>query len=326
MPKVTVISPIYKVENFIERAVESMLSQTLDDIEYIFVDDCTPDKSIEVLESVIAKYPERRNSIKIIHHEVNKGLPAARNTGLEHATGDYVFHWDSDDYAEPAMLEEMYNYAISHSLDIVWCDWFLTFEKNERYMEQPSYTNPMDALKAMLSGTMKYNVWNKLTRRCLFRDNGILFPSGYNMGEDMTMMLLFAHAKKVAHFPKAFYHYVKLNTNAYSKTYSEKHLEELKHNVKIIEQDLNNLFGETLMKEIAFLKLEAKFPFLLSGDNKRYSLWKKWYPEANKYIMKNKNNSMRSRIIQWCAWKDLDIVVYLYRFLIERVIYGMIYK
>lgn len=326
MPKVTVISPIYKVEKFIERAAESMLSQTLDDIEYIFVDDCTPDKSIEILESVIARHPERKDSIKIIYHNVNKGLPAARNTGLDQATGDYVFHWDSDDYAELTMLEEMYDHAIDNDLDIVWCDWFLTFEKNERYMRQPSYTDPIDALKAMLSGTMKYNVWNKLSRRSLFTENGVLFPEGHNMGEDMTMMLLFAHAKKVAYIPGAFYHYVKLNTNAYSKTYSEKHLEELKHNVKIIEQDLKNLFGLTLMQEIAFLKLEAKFPFLLSGDSKKYSLWKTWYPEANKYIMKNKNISVRSRIIQWCAWKNLDFVVYLYRFLIERILYGMIYK
>ena len=77
---------------------------------------------------------------------------------------------------------------------------------------------------------MKYNVWNKLVRRDLYIDNHIIFPSGYGMGEDMTMMLLFAFARKVAYLPKAFYHYVKLNTVSFSHTYSDRHLKELRYN------------------------------------------------------------------------------------------------
>lgn len=326
MIKVSVIVSIYKVEKFIERCVRSLMGQSLQDVEYIFVDDATPDASIQILNRVIVDYPDKTHTVKILTHEKNQGLPAARNTGLAAATGEYIFHCDSDDYVELDMLESLYRVAKERQADIVWCDWYLSFETNERYMKQPSYSTPMEALKAMLGGAMKYNVWNKLVRHSLYTDNGVAFPSGYGMGEDMTMMLLFAYAKKVVYVPEAFYHYVKLNTNAFSQTYSEKHLEELCYNVQNTESKLKELFGDALEQEISFLKLEAKFPFLLSHDKCKRKLWREWYPEANRYILKNHNISTRSRIIQWCAWKHLDGVVSLYRWLLNRVVYGIIYK
>ena len=184
--KVSVIIPVYGVEAFIERCMRSLLEQTLQEVEFIVVDDCSPDKSIAIARKVVSEYPNR--SVRFISHEANKGLPAARNTGLEVATGEYVFHCDSDDWVEPDMLETLYRAAEEAKADIVWCDWFLSFEKNERYMVQPQYAIPTDALKGMLSGTMKYNVWNKLVKRELYTANAISFPSGYGMGEDMSVI------------------------------------------------------------------------------------------------------------------------------------------
>lgn len=204
MPKVSVISPVYGVEQFVSRAAESMFSQTLEDVEFIFVDDCTPDNSIQIIKDVLDRFPERANQVNIIRHEKNRGLPSARNSGLEAASGEYIFHWDSDDYADPDMLERMYNYAAKEDFDIIWADWYLTFEQRERYMDQPSYSTTIEALKAMLGGAMKYNVWNKLAKRSLYIDYDIRFPDGFGMGEDMTMMLLFAHAERVSHIGKAF--------------------------------------------------------------------------------------------------------------------------
>lgn len=324
--KVSVIIPVYKVEKFIGRCVKSLMEQTLRDVEYIFVDDASPDGSIAVLRNVLADYQERSNHVKILTHTENKGLPAARNTGLSVAQGEYIFHCDSDDFVEPEMLEKLYGHAVKENADIVWCDWYLSFENSERYMKQPAYNTPLEALKAMLGGAMKYNVWNKLVKLSLYINNDVRFPVGYGMGEDMTMMLLFAHAKKVIYLPQAFYHYVKLNTNAFSQTYSERHLQELQHNVTTITNKLEILFGNTLEQEIAFLKLEAKFPFLLSDDRKKQKLWDEWYPEANSYILKNRNISARSRFIQWCAWKHLGVIVSMYRWLLDKIVYGIIYK
>ena len=238
MCKVSVIVPVYKVAEFIERCARSLFEQTLQDIEFIFVDDATPDASIAIMQTVLAEYPNRMKQVKLITHECNKGLPAARNTGLKTALGEYVFHCDSDDFVEPDMLEKLYNTAKDEMVDIVWCDWFLSFEKNERYMKQPQYLSAMEALKGMLTGAMKYNVWNKLVKRDLYQIHQIKFPDGYGMGEDMTMIMLFAYAEKVKYIPHAFYHYVKLNSNAFSQTYSEHHLVEL----NIIPSVLWNLY------------------------------------------------------------------------------------
>lgn len=326
MIKVSVIIPIYKVERFIERCIRSLLEQTLQEVEYIFVNDATPDKSIDILQTVMAEYPNRTEQIKVLVHEKNKGLPAARNTGLTVAGGEYIFHCDSDDYVEVDMLEQLYEEAVKKDADIVWCDWFLTFEKNERYMKQPEYTNSQDALKAMLSGSMKYNVWNKLVKRSLYVNHQITFPDGFGMGEDMTMMMLFVHAGKVSYLPNAYYHYVKLNTGAFSQTYSDKHLVELQHNVKRMVDYICRYYENALEKELAFFKLDVKFPFLISNDSKKYRLWKEWYPEANAYILQNKHISTRSRWLQWFAWKNQFWVVKLYHVLLMKVVYGIFYK
>ena len=160
--KVSVIIPIYKVDRFIERCVVSLMEQTLNEVEYIFVDDASPDGSVSILHEVTERYPSRMECVKIVTHSENKGLPAARNTGLVEASGEYIFHCDSDDFVELDMLESLYNKAKECDADVVWCDFFLSFEMNERYMKQPEYKTSVEALKAMLSGAMKFNVWNKL--------------------------------------------------------------------------------------------------------------------------------------------------------------------
>lgn len=327
MPKISVISPIYGVEAFIEKAAESMMCQTLDDVEFIFVNDNTKDNSIEILKSVIAKYPERSSQVKIINHSKNLGLPTARNTGLDVAVGDFVFHWDSDDYAENDMLETMYDYAVNQDADIVWCDWFLSFSSNERRMNQPDYSTSEDALKGMLGGGMKYNVWNKLVKRSLYEENRIRFPEGYGMGEDLTMILLFIYARRVYHINSAFYHYIKTNANAYTKGLKEEHFTSLKRNVEWLSDEIRKRTNTDLEAEIAFLKLESKYPLLVTTNKiSMYKLWNNWFPEANKFIAKNHNVSFRSRFVQKLAAKKLYWAVWLHYILICKIVYGIIYK
>lgn len=323
---VSVIVPIYKVERFITRCVASLMEQTLPNVEFIFVDDASPDGSVRQLQEVVALYPGRREHVRLIRHEKNLGLPAARNTGLAEARGEYVFHCDSDDYVDPGMLGQLYCKAREADADVVWCDWWLSFGKNERYMRQPEYATPFEALRGMLSGVMKFNVWNKLVRRSLYAEHGITFPAGYGMGEDMTMMRLMARARRVAYVPQAFYHYVQLNSGAFSKTYSDRHLVELRHNVALIQSDMRDLFGDRLDEELAFFKLDVKFPFLICADSRKYALWRSWYPEANRYILRNRRLSWRSRGLQWLASKGQFWVVRIYYLCVHRLIYGLIYR
>ena len=322
--KVSVIVPIYKVEKFIERCVCSLMEQTLQEVEYIFVDDATPDKSIEVLKKCLALYSNRK--VVVLHHSQNQGLPAARNTGLAAATGEYIFHCDSDDFVEADMLEKLYQKAKETKADMVWCDWYLSFEKSERYMKQPEYTSAKEALKGVLCGAMKYNVWNKLVKRSLYTDNQILFPVGHGMGEDMTMIRLFACAQKVAYVPQAFYHYVKQNGEAFTNTFSERHLRDIKYNVDETASFLQSKVGSELNSYLSWFKLNVKYPFIISDQWDMYQLWSEWYPEANDFIGRNPYASLRSKVLQYAALGKQYWVLWLHYKLVYKFIYGILYR
>lgn len=323
--KVSVIVPVYKVESFVERCARSLFSQTLQGIEILFVDDASPDNSVDIINKVAMQYPGIQYSI--IVHDNNMGLPTARNTGLMRAKGEYIFHCDSDDFVDPTMLESLYHSAVTNTADIVWCDWYLSMSKTERLMVEPFIDTSEIAVKTMLGGGMKFNVWNKLIKRSLYTDNNIEFPDGRPMGEDLTIIKLFASADRVRYCPGAFYHYVKTNTQAYSRNYTDAHMLQLKENVQDLCDWLNERFGDKYLQELSFLKLEAKFPFLLMDDRKRfYKKWKEWFPEANAYISRNKYISRRSRMIQECALHNQFWIITMYSYLLNNVVYRIIYK
>ena len=320
---ISVITPFFKVAPFIERCAESLLGQTYPDIEFIFVDDASPDESREILEKVIARHPER--DVRIVTHAQNKGLPAARNTGLAEASGEFIYHCDSDDWVETDLLEKMVKAAEENGADFVYCDFWMQFEKSARYMVNPTYTDPEQMIKeGFLAGLMKYNVWNKLIKRSLYE--GISFPAGHGMGEDMTIILAATKATKVAHVPEALYHYVKLNMNAFSNTFSERHLTDIQFNTARTLKGLESWEVNDKGKYLSFFKLNIKLPFLLSGDKGQYRLWKEWFPESDKYALENRHLPFRTRLVQWFAAKRLFPLVGLYDFLVNKVYYGLKFR
>lgn len=322
MPEVSVVIPIYNVGKFIGRCAESLMRQTLRDVEFIFVNDCTPDDSMSVLESVVSRYDR---DVKIINHEVNRGLPSARNSGLAIAKGDYIFHCDGDDWVEETLLEKLSCAARSMGADFVYCDFFLSFENSERYMGNPEFEDPQEMLKrGFLGGTMKYNVWNKLVRRELYEE--IRFPDGHSMGEDMTMIRLLCCSKRVAHVKEGLYHYVQTNPGAFSKTQSRKQLADVRFNVDMTVSFLESRYGSSLKEPISIFKLSIKLPFLISDRSDQYQLWREWYPEANAYVMSNKDMPFRTRILQWMASKNIWFGVRLYYWIVYRFAYRILFE
>ena len=321
--KVSVIIPFYKVEPFVERCTRSLLEQTLTDVEFIFVDDASPDGSRAIIERVSAEY---NRDVRILTHEQNQGLPAARNTGLGEARGEFIYHCDSDDYLEPTMLEDMYKAATNEQADFVYCDFYLDFGTSRREMTNPSYTDPEQMVKeGFLAGLMKYNVWNKLVARRLYSESGIVFPAGHGMGEDMTMILLATHATRSAHVAKPLYHYVKLNANAFSNTFSQRHLDDIRFNADRTFAGLADWNVSEKEKYLGFFKLNLKLPFLFSEDRQQLRLWKQWYPEANRYIKQNTHQPRRTRLVQQWAAAGLFFLVRFYSFLINKLYYGLRY-
>jgi glycosyltransferase involved in cell wall biosynthesis len=299
------------------------MEQTLEDVEFLFVDDASPDGSMEIVKRVVAEY---NRTVRFLVHEKNKGLPTARNTGLEAATGEYIYHCDSDDWPELTLLEKMVTAAEKADADFVYCDFFLSFSDKERYMRQTSYSDSMEMLeKGFLAGMTKYNVWNKLVRRKLYIDNGLRFPDGHTNGEDLLMVKAIRMANKVAYVPEALYHYNRTNENAITKTYSEKHFTDIKFNTDGVisflkEHPISN------PEYLEYFKLNQKLPFLFSQSRQQYRLWKQWYPEANRFIQKNREWPFRTRMVQQLAVWHLFPLVHLYGWAVDHLFYGFLYR
>lgn len=207
MPKVSVITPIYGVEKYIERCARSLFEQTLDDMEFIFVDDCTTDNSISILENVIKDYPIRANQTRILHHEKNMGLPVARQTGIKEASGDFIAHCDSDDWVDINMYKDMYDTARSLDSDCVICDAYKHDGVNNCYVIKGCFSTEKNKLqKDLLFQNVGWAVWNKLFKRDLY-DRLVFFPKE-NMGEDMVLtMQLITFCNKIAYLDKCYYYY-----------------------------------------------------------------------------------------------------------------------
>lgn len=199
MPKVSVIVPIYNVEKYLEKCINSLLSQTLEDIQIILVNDGSKDNS-----GNIAKECEKNNKNRIIYVEKeNGGLSDARNYGLKYATGDFIAFLDSDDYIEKNAYEEMYNKAIEENADYVECDFIWEFPNKIRVDKQYPYKNK----KEMLS-FVRVVAWNKLIKRQLITDNNLEFPKGLRYEDVEFTYKLIPFINKFAYVDKPFIHYV----------------------------------------------------------------------------------------------------------------------
>lgn len=325
--KISVIIPIYGVEKYIARCARSLFEQTLiDGVEFIFINDATKDRSCEVLQSVINEYLGRNLEIKIIHHHNNQGLPSARNTGLMQAKGEYIMHVDGDDFLEKNALKLLYEAVATNNADVAWCDYYITFEKKKRVIVQPRFNSPEEAVRGMLRGTMKYNVWNKLCRRSLYNNYGITFPAGKSMGEDLTMIMVFLNARKCIYVNKSLYNYVQ-NPGQMTATYNEEKLESLHYNCNRISQYIDQYFSQNnYCREYSALKQLMKWPFLLDGKYSSYKRWHNWFPESNAYIWQTKGVNARIKFIEWCAAKHLWPIIWLHYIFVIKFYYGIVYK
>ena len=160
-PKVSVIIPVYGVEKYIEQCARSLFEQTMQEgIEFIFIDDCSPDRSIGILKEVLKEYPHREPQVKIIRHSENQGSGGTRRTGVENATGEYVIHCDSDDWVEPDMYETLYRKAAKEDADIVGCDYISECRKKRVILRQPCPSDNMQYISDLLSGRLHCGMYH----------------------------------------------------------------------------------------------------------------------------------------------------------------------
>lgn len=325
---VSVIIPVYNAESTIHIALESLIEQSYTKIEVVIIDDCSTDQSWTVIQKYIPILENKGMSTKVISHNKNGGVASARNTGLENATGEFIYYVDADDYLEINAIELLINEAVSKDADIVGCNWFLTFGKNERRMNQPSFASSKEAIQKMMNGSMRWNLWLFIVRRSLYVNEQIQFTPGMNMGEDMMVMVkLFTKATRVIYLDKALYHYGQSNNQSLTKIYSDSHIREVTLNVGEIERYLfNSRFSDPEEFNLNFLKLNIKLPLLISDQEEQYELWLNWFPESNGKVMTNKALPFRTRFLQWLAVKKQFWAIKLYYRVVISFIYGRVYK
>ncbi|HIB8180971.1 TPA: glycosyltransferase family 2 protein [Elizabethkingia anophelis] len=328
LPLVSIIVPVYNAEDTLHIAIDSILAQTYQNVELVIVDDCSKDNTLNKLYKYKDGEINNNFSIKIISHETNKGVASARNTGLENASGEYIYYVDADDWIDDKTIEILIKEQQKNDSDIVGCNWYLSFNQNERRMNQPVFTSSLEAIQKMTNGTMRWNLWLFMGKRSLYEKYNIRFISGMNMGEDlMVMMRLFIHSNHVSFVNKALYHYGQSNNDSLTKTYSEKHRLEVAINLQKVEESINDSsFSHTIGDGINFLKLNIKLPLLISNKESDYKKWEEWFPEANPYVMKNIELPFRTRLLQWMAVKKQYWFLKMYYNIVIRYIYGIIYK
>lgn len=208
-PKISVIIPVYGAESTIAKCAESLFSQTLDELEFIFVNDCTPDKSMEVLNEVVERFPGRRNQVKIINLAKNSKQAEARNAGLKLASGEYIIHCDPDDWVDHSLYMGMYDAAKGAGLDIVSCDYVIENKDGSNVVHSlPTVVTPIDVLGCQNYYLMSLGL--HMVRREIIVANGLTFFRGINCSEDVGFMSrVFAVAKSIGHISGPRYHYRK---------------------------------------------------------------------------------------------------------------------
>lgn len=208
---ISIIAPIYGVEQYIVEFAESVLSQSYPHIEFIFVNDGTKDRSIELLEELIrAKYEPLRAQIKIVHKQ-NGGLPAARRTGLEHATGDYIYNVDSDDWLAEGSVAKIAAKIAETDADIVYFNYVKEYPSRSRVKKERRYE--ADAQQTYIRNMYNHRSFgtlcNKCIRRSIFVDNDVLTPK-YGYAEDCFVSTqVVGYSRTIAYLDEDVYHYRK---------------------------------------------------------------------------------------------------------------------
>lgn len=290
---VSIVIPVYGVEKFIDQCARSLFEQTYGNIQFIFVNDCTKDNSIILLKEIIELYPNRKSQVLIIEKEKNEGQSLARKSGMQYVKGEYVMLFDSDDWVETTMVEQMLNAIIAEKTDVVYCDYFKNSD-TQTPINCIEISNTKDYIRNMFLLRAPAQTWNKIYRTELF--DKVEFPVN-SMHEDLYINLqVMLYAKYVSHLKRNFYHY-RNNPNSITHNYP---LEQSIENLSLMRCFLEKKNMEDVLPYFySFLNYVKSFvfkrvrPLDKSVVNQLFNIDK----QANKYIFQKKQfNSFTTQL------------------------------
>ena len=216
LPLVSILIPVYQVEDYIERCARSAFEQTYQNLEFVFVDDGSTDSSIYVLKSVINDYPDLKDHIRIIRHPENRGLAAARNTAIKSCHGDFVMHVDSDDWLEPDAAELLVRRQQETEADIIYTRGNYLENQGTVKIDCSGWSTDRESLLAnILQDIATMCIWSKLIRRSLYTDHDITIDELGSYYEDyQSLSQLVYYSKTIARLDAYIYHYNRANPHS----------------------------------------------------------------------------------------------------------------
>ena len=282
----SVIVPIYNIDSFIGKCAESLFTQTMEDIEFIFVNDCTPDNSIQILHEILDRFEERKKQSRIISMERNSGLAAARNRGIEEAKGEYIIACDGDDWVDSELYLSMYNEAVRSGADMVVCGVTNEYAKT-RIIERSNLkeTTGKDLMRNLYKSNMKLYSCNKMIRRSLLTQNNIRCWEKLNMWEDVGFISrLFYVTGKVVEIPGPTYHYNRLNANSITSIVKKTHLQQMVDVVSGISAFYEEKEDyQDFKKSVDYLKFICKCNFV-GNSFEGYKEYLRIFPDSQKIV------------------------------------------
>lgn len=288
---ISVIVPVYNIEKYLPRCINSILDQTYKNWEAIFVNDGSTDNSLKILE----EYKKIDERIKIIDKK-NAGSGAARNDGIENSRGEYIAFLDSDDWYEKNFLEKLYNNLIENNSDVAMCNPKMTYDdmsKNKKintyFFNEIELNKTPEKILGILAMPV---VWNKLYKKEIIVKNGIKFPN-CSFCEDVEFLYkTFLYVNKVSKIEDALYNYYQ-REDSVTKKVKEESIEQLYQVLKNIENYIKNNFNSKLeifyLYKIQFI-YSVSLTLLSRIDNDE--ILKKKINARNNFEVKNINKKL----------------------------------
>ena len=307
-PMVSVIVPIYNAEKYISATLKSLLNQTLNELEYLLVDDCSTDSTINVIESVLEDFPKRKNQVTIIRNRSNLGAGQSRNVGIENSHGTYVIFCDSDDLVDLDAYESMLKLAVESDADMVTCGMKIN-NKECLFLDVKTLSLASLQKYECLEGGIYSSSCNKMVKRSLILENNIRFAQNIRMWDDLyfTFQLRYFCSNDVI-LDKALYNYLYVNSGSITRADVDKKVESQVQCVKLIETFLNQKYDVSRYEgAIRFLKLRSKDSFFTFENKER---WRLIYPESHNKMYKYLRYYGLKRIILFYlyAYSNIGVV------------------
>ena len=281
--KVSILVPFFKVEKYVGRCVESLFTQTYQNMEYVFVNDCSPDNSQQVIEQKINEYG-LSGRCKMIVHEHNLGISASRNDCLDNMTGDYFLFVDGDDYIDQDMVEQLVLAAQKENADISGCGYIEEYA-DHRVEHPQKYTNDHDEMmRAITILTLKGVMWKLLVRSSIVTDHKdeVRFIPDRNMVDDYLFCCqIFYYAQRFAGVNRCMYHWIQYNPNNYTHTTVFAVESQAAAMRKTEEFYREKGVYDVVEQAVRQRKFVLKLPLLLDKQCLDVRLWRKLFPESN---------------------------------------------